>query len=114
MRFDVEVVCEEVLPALRSIMASRLSEDFGLKQGEIAEKLGLTQPAVSQYLSGNRADHNIVETLEGDVQINLLIEDACSRAASDEDYSEELGRIITTLQDKGLLRERFSDTGEIM
>ena len=44
-----EIAVKEILPAVRSLLALELKA-LDLRQGEIAEKLGLTQPAVSRYL----------------------------------------------------------------
>jgi len=65
MRFDVEVIAEELLPAVRSIIASNLRRDYGLNQQEIAQKLDLTQPAVSQYLNEQRG-HALATIKEDD------------------------------------------------
>ena len=48
-----EIMVKEILPVLRSLLAKRLSE-FGLSQKKVAEKMGTTQPAVSQYKKGLR------------------------------------------------------------
>lgn len=48
MKPPCEVVCLEILPAARAYVANRLA-DKGLPQIKIAELMGLTQPAVSQY-----------------------------------------------------------------
>lgn len=114
MRFEVEVISEELLPAIRSIMASRLGADFGLTQQEIAEKLGITQPAVSQYLSGSRADQNKVDKLVNDVQIDVLLDEASEKAASDRNFSDELAQVVSTVRDKGLMREEFSEASNLI
>jgi len=54
MKFSQEIITWKVLPAIRAKLARRLLEK-GLTQREVAEILGLTAPAVSQYLSGKRA-----------------------------------------------------------
>ena len=62
MRPYCEVVVKELLPALRSVLAKEML-DAGLKQDKIAEKLQLTQPAVSHYIKQARGK-----------QVQLLIE----------------------------------------
>jgi len=110
MRFECEVVANEILPALRKIITERLSSDYGLTQEEIAGKLGLTQPAVSQYLEGKRARKQTVKNLQEDPQIDIILDEAVSLAAKDEDFSTEIGQIIDTSRDKGLFKEKFRDT----
>ncbi len=55
-----EVVVSDVLPAIRALIAKNLL-DLGLTQKEISEKLGITQPAVSQYLKQVRGDMEIIK-----------------------------------------------------
>ncbi len=53
MKCDCEIAAKYILPALRSIIAKNLIK-IGLSQNEISKKLGLTQPAISQYLRMKR------------------------------------------------------------
>ncbi|MFB6207954.1 MAG: transcriptional regulator [Candidatus Nanohaloarchaea archaeon] len=114
MRFEVEVISEELLPAVRSVMARKLKSNYGFKQAEIAEKLGVTQPAVSQYLNKSRADQEVVEKLRDDPQVEMLLDEASSHAAKDRSFENQLGQVIQTVKDKGLLKEEFEDTGKIL
>lgn len=51
MRPPCEVVVRRILPILRALVARELMERHGWRQRRIAEALGVTQPAVSTYLS---------------------------------------------------------------
>jgi predicted transcriptional regulator len=53
MRQEIEVW--DVLPAIRRELAKSLVHEHRLSQRETAEKLGITEAAVSQYLSAKRA-----------------------------------------------------------
>jgi len=44
-----ELISTDILPAVRAMIAKKLIENYGLSQKQTAEKLGTTQPAVSQY-----------------------------------------------------------------
>lgn len=44
-----EVIALEVLPAVRAMVARKLTINYGLSQKKAAEKLGVSQPAISQY-----------------------------------------------------------------
>lgn len=48
MKTVFEVVSQEVLPCVRALVAKKLIEN-GYSQKKVAEKLGLSQPAISQY-----------------------------------------------------------------
>jgi predicted transcriptional regulator len=54
-----EYIVWNVLPVIRKAIAECMIENYGLNQREIAEKLSVTPPAVSQYLSGKRGNLNI-------------------------------------------------------
>lgn len=54
MKPPCEVVVKRVLPAIRAMLVEDLAQRHELNQTEIAERLGITQPAVSQYLSSSR------------------------------------------------------------
>lgn len=114
MRFELEVISEEILPAVRSLIAQEMKDSYGLKQREIAEKTGMTQPAVSNYLNGSRASQKIIGKIGEDPQIQILIEDAAGKAVKDEEYAEEISQIIWNIRDKGLVKERFEDTEKII
>jgi predicted transcriptional regulator len=114
MRFEIEVICSELLPAIRSLLAQELNDSYGLKQAEIARKMDITQPAVSNYLNGSRADKEIKEKISDDPQIQILLEDAAGKAAKDNDYSEEVSQIIWNIRDKGLVKERFLEASKII
>ncbi len=46
-----EVVSHDVLPSVRALVAKKMVESHGFSQKSAAEKLGTTQPAISQYIS---------------------------------------------------------------
>ncbi|RLJ03236.1 MAG: hypothetical protein DRP11_01270, partial [Candidatus Aenigmatarchaeota archaeon] len=53
-----EIIAKELLPAARALIARDLIEKHGLTQKEAARRLGMTQPAISQYkqhLRGRKA-----------------------------------------------------------
>jgi len=55
MLIPCETMIKQLLPAIRAGVTKELSKRHGLNQVEIATKLGVTQAAVSNYLSGNYA-----------------------------------------------------------
>jgi len=44
-----EIIVADILPALRALIAKELTDTYGLNQTEVSKKLGITQPAISQY-----------------------------------------------------------------
>jgi len=57
MRLDCEIISQDFLPALRSALAKELSTG-GMSQKSVADLLGISQPAVSQYLRDLRGAKN--------------------------------------------------------
>ena len=47
----------EFLPAVKATIVKKLYNEHGMNQVTISEILGITQPAVSQYLSGARGEY---------------------------------------------------------
>ncbi|MDY7083189.1 MAG: helix-turn-helix domain-containing protein, partial [Halobacteria archaeon] len=65
-----EIVVETFLPTFRALLAAELDER-GMTQNEIAHHLGVSQPAVSKYVSNQveteprfSNDERMVETVE--------------------------------------------------
>jgi len=54
MKPRCEVVVKDVLPAIRAMLVKDLIKKHHLSQTEVARRLGITQPAVSQYLRMER------------------------------------------------------------
>jgi len=114
MKFEAEIVTEEMLPAVRKIIALRLHRDYGYTQEEIAAKLDITQPAVSQYLKGKRSNQTVVDTMKEDPQVDIILDDATSKAAKDEEFAPDMAQAIQTCRDKGLFKEKFEDAYRVL
>lgn len=54
MKTPCEIIVWEILPVIRKEFAKSLIKNHGLTQRKAAEKLGLTEAAVSRYISGKR------------------------------------------------------------
>jgi predicted transcriptional regulator len=77
-----EVMVSDILPGVRAMIARKLVEDYGLSQKDAAEKLGTTQPAISQYkrqLRGHKID-----LIDNNPRILEMISSIAKRTASGE------------------------------
>jgi len=70
MKFIEEVVVDEFLPTVRSMLAEDL-RDRGFTQSEVAGALGISQSAVSKYAAGDVARH---EGIVADERVRELVE----------------------------------------
>lgn len=64
MKPPCEVFVKRALPVIRSMLAKDLTERHQLSQTEIANRLGITQSAVSQYLGSVRGVGELKENLK--------------------------------------------------
>jgi len=80
MRFIEEIVVDEFLPTLRSMLAEALRER-GLTQHEVAEALGISQSAVSKYAHGE-VERN--ERVLADERVGELVERVADGLAAGE------------------------------
>lgn len=96
-----EVKSNFVIPVIRREMSKKMDEK-DLKQIEIAEELGITQSAVSQYLKKKRAIINIDLTSEVEKEIEKAVENI-SRSNDGLAAPREIRRICRLMKDEGLL-----------
>lgn len=96
MRFVEEVVVEEFLPTLRSMLAADL-RDRGLTQSEVADLLGISQSAVSKYAHG---EVTINRRVEHDERVVALVERIGEGLASGE-----ISRVQALAEAEVLVRE---------
>ncbi|MFB6110373.1 MAG: thiamine-phosphate synthase family protein [Halodesulfurarchaeum sp.] len=104
MKFRAEVLVEAVLPTIRARLASEL-RDRGLTQSEVAEKLGLSQSAVSKYAQGEIETR---EAVAGDERVqDTVSEIATGLATGDITQVQALVEIEALLQ-------RLSGPGDLV
>lgn len=113
MRLICETVVKDILPAVRSLVAKELDET-GYSQTEIADILGITQPAVSQYLSAARGKkvQKITEDEESYDEVKDLV-DMLAEGRDGERLSEEFCKVCTDIRRKGIFEESFDDSRDI-
>ena len=100
LRTPCEIIVWKILPAIRSELAKELVEKKGFSQKETAEKLGLTEAAVSRYISGKRADTKIIGNgLKKEIihSTNQII------AGNEKTVISEICRICDYLKERGVL-----------
>ena len=80
MQFVEEIVVDEFLPTVRSLLAGDLRER-GLTQSEVAEVLGISQSAVSKYAHG---DVTVNDRIAADDRVQDLVEELGTGLAAEE------------------------------
>ena len=89
-----EVASKYILPFIRSFIAKYLIKEMGLTQVEAAERMKITQAAISQYLKKKRAKR-IMHSL--DERIKEKLESVAFEIGSSDLSEEELQKMICDL-----------------
>jgi predicted transcriptional regulator len=87
-----------VLPSLRRALAGALVADHKLPQKRVAELLGVTKAAVSQYLSSKRA-----KGFTFDPTMKREVREAAARIAKGAAASQELYTLCSAVRRSGSL-----------
>lgn len=91
MKPKCEIMAKKVLPSVRVAVVRELTKRYGMNQSEIAEKLGITQPAVSQYLNKIRGTNytRVIKSLG----LSRLVKDIAERIANENFQDENFSKI---------------------
>ena len=105
MKLFAEIVAVSLLPGVRAMLALELTGKHSLTQAKAAEKLGLTQAAISQYRREIRGYN--VSILKKDehimTEIRKLAESLKSSEVPHEQLLDNIYRICMLAKEKGLL-----------
>ncbi len=105
MLLPCEVGVKTILPAVKAIMARSIVEKHGLKEKETATLLGLSQSAVSRYMTRNRGN-NLLE-IEKAVEVQVLIDQMVTYLVKEPEKKHEIMllfcRTCKTIREKGLM-----------
>jgi len=104
------VMVKYVLPALRAKVAEKLIER-GYRVKDVAEILGLTQAAVSQYITSKRGQKGkaIIEKSDRACEvINELVNEIVEGRATMEDEVDYLCKVCEILRDNGVVEGDYA------
>ncbi|MFB6236532.1 MAG: thiamine-phosphate synthase family protein [Halopenitus sp.] len=96
MKFIEEIVVEEFLPTVRSMLAEDL-RDRGFTQLEVADALGISQSAVSKYAHGDVERHDAIVS---DERVQNLVETVGEGLASGD-----MSRVAALVEIEVLIRQ---------
>jgi len=100
-----EVAAKSVIPALRAMIARELIDDYAMKQELVAERLGVTQAAVSKYRHQVRGEAVDLETA---VEVRKISREIASVLVEDPnplDISRRFCQACTDIRALGLMCE---------
>jgi len=101
LRLPEEIVVDRVLPTVRALLARELA-DRGLTQQAVADRLGVTQAAVSRYVAG---ETSLEPRIAEDARTRETVERIASGLAEDgmDEYEAlaELLALVRAFEDRG-------------
>ncbi|MBI4015429.1 MAG: helix-turn-helix domain-containing protein [Candidatus Aenigmarchaeota archaeon] len=112
MKFLCEVIVQDVLPAMKALLAKELTHKYGLTQKQAAEKMGCTQAAVSQYLRELRGYK--VKLLQKDEKSMEKLEELAKKLASGSagtGFSSEICGICDGMRKRDTLKTIYKEIG---
>ncbi|MFH0711226.1 MAG: hypothetical protein V1944_01475 [Candidatus Aenigmatarchaeota archaeon] len=98
MKIFCEVMVADILPSVRALVSRELTNSYNLSQSEISKKLGVTQPAVSQYKKELRGQK--VKVLESNKEIMSEIKNFAKKVSKSELSSHESYNLFCRLCEK--------------
>ena len=88
MKMPCEVTAKDIVPTIKSAVVSILYDEYDLTQTEIAERMGITQASVSQYVQKTRGKNT--EVLERVPGIDKRLRTIAERIFHNHEYSAAL------------------------
>jgi len=99
-----EVGVKTVLPAIKALLARTIVEKHGMKEKQAAEILGLSQSAISRYVTKGRG--NII-TIENVAEVQTLIDQMAAFLMHKPDQKMEILKLFCQtckiIREKGLM-----------
>ena len=103
MSVPCEIVAKTVLPAMRAMVTKELIKAHDLKQVEVAQLLGITQGAVSQYMRGERGVALNLESLDVKTLISNIALRLTSGRSSQQEIVSRFCEACRLIRGKGLM-----------
>ncbi len=103
MILPCEIAVKSIVPAVKALVAKDLVAQHGLKQGQVAEILSISQSAVSKYSNNVRGYVMAIDGLEG---VSSIVEEMTEMLVGGhyrrKDFMELFCRVCKIVRETGL------------
>ena len=100
MKTPCEIIVWNIVPIIRKEFTKNLIKNHGLNQKQVAKKLGITESAVSRYISGKRG---ILEITDDEILDEIKKSSDKIANKNEQTVIEETCRICRILRSKEFL-----------
>ena len=104
MRCKCEVAVHDILPVARALLAKKLVDVFDLSQTDAAKRMGMSQPAISQYKKDIRGMKDV--GFKDNARFLEIINDIAKRIAKGsvkpEQMPGEMCRLCSAINPQGI------------
>ncbi|MHA1617401.1 MAG: transcriptional regulator [Candidatus Njordarchaeales archaeon] len=108
MKMRCEIYVKYVLPGIRALVAEYLIKTYGLTQMKAAEKLGMTQAAISYYVKARRGK-KVLDVLRSSSLVREHVKrlgDLAMKHGMSDELQNAFCEVCRAIQnDKNLVRE---------
>ena len=87
MLLPAEIEAKSLIPAIRAILAKKLTTEYKMKEEVVAKVLGVTQAAISNYIRGTRGDLELIDKLSSINEIMRKVDDIAQDLVSNRAYT---------------------------
>lgn len=87
MLLPSEIEAKSLIPAIRAILAKKLTIEYKMKEEFVAKVLGVTQAAISNYIRGTRGDTDLINKLSSILEIMRKIDDIAQDLVANRVYT---------------------------
>ena len=77
MKLMCEIMAQDILPVVRAVMSKELVGEHKMSQNDVARMIGVSQPAVSQYMRQLRGKNSLA--IEDEDKFYAEIKDLCKK-----------------------------------
>ena len=87
MLLPSEIEAKSLIPAIRAMLAKKLTIEYKMKEEFVAKVLGVTQAAISNYIRGTRGDTELINKLSSIFEVMRKIDDIAQDLVANRAYT---------------------------
>lgn len=107
MKIPCEIVVWHILPLIRRELATELVDSYGMSQAEVARRFGVTDAAISQYITRKRGGEYSESRFYP--AFHEEVAESARRMSEGSDFGCEMCRLCCSVKASGFLAEVYRE-----